>query len=451
MEEVKLNKEVPDFENADFDGSSSSAEFVSLNKVIPASVYENLPEPLKEITSGFTGREKDVVFLSSLGVVSACLPNVFGVYAARKLSPNLYSFVIAPPASGKGVMDWTKALIEPIHDYLLEQSHLRKSEWRISELRDVTPMPKMKIKVLPGNVSSSKFYSHFEATDESLLIFESEADTLSNMLKQDWGDFSDVLRKAFHHEALSISRKGDDLCYEIRKPKLSMVLSGTPGQLKPLIKNKENGLLSRFMFYYFEGSFEWKDVSPSAQRANYDVLFNEKGLEIKELYLKLKTCEEVEVLLTDRQWEYFQNEMKIICDAVIQSNKHDFLPALKRFGIIFFRICMVLTSLRKKDFITSSKLRLFASDLDVNTALQIMKILIDHSLLIDGFFEKNSVQMTITERNLFSRLPQNFKRGVGLELAAELKIPERTFDLILKNWIEQKVLDKLKFGEYQKK
>lgn len=28
------------------------------------------------------------------------------------------------------------------------------------------------------------------------LIFETEADTLSNSMKQEWGSFSDVLRKA---------------------------------------------------------------------------------------------------------------------------------------------------------------------------------------------------------------------------------------------------------------
>lgn len=443
-------KEDPNFERAEIEGSSSSADLVSLNKIIPASVYENLPEPLKEITSVFSGREKDLVFLSSLGVISSCLPNVFGNYDGRKYAPNLYLFIIAPPASGKGVINWTKALIEPIHDDLLKQSQLRKNEWKISESRDTATMPKMKMKILPGNVSSSKFYSHFEGTDESLLIFESEADTLSNMLKQDWGNFSDMLRKAFHHEALSISRKGDDSCYEIRKPKLSIVLSGTQGQLKPLIQNKENGLLSRFMFYYFEGSFEWKDVSPNAQRVNYDDLFCEKGLEIKELYLKLQNCEEVDILLTEKQWAYFQNEIKIICDVVVKSNKHDFIPVIKRYGVIFFRICMILTCLRKKDLITSGKLKITTSDLDINTAIQIMKILIDHSLLVDGFYEKNSVAMNMTERKLFSQLPQIFKRSEGLEFANELKIPQRSYDLILKKWIEQKVLDKISQGQYQK-
>jgi hypothetical protein len=70
------------------------------------------------------------------------------------------------------------------------------------------------------------------------LIFENEADALSNMLKQDYGNFSDILRNSFQHETVSISRASDDRYFEIKSPQLSIVLSGTPNQVMPLIQSK---------------------------------------------------------------------------------------------------------------------------------------------------------------------------------------------------------------------
>ena len=54
------------------------------------------------------------------------------------------------------------------------------------------------------------------------------ADTLSNVFKQEWGSYSDLLRKAFHHERVSSSRKENNKFTEVINPKLSIALSGTP-------------------------------------------------------------------------------------------------------------------------------------------------------------------------------------------------------------------------------
>jgi hypothetical protein len=56
---------------------------------LPEIVYQKLPKVLSELTEPFTGREKDVVLLSSLGVLSAALPKVYGNYDGNKYSSNL--------------------------------------------------------------------------------------------------------------------------------------------------------------------------------------------------------------------------------------------------------------------------------------------------------------------------------------------------------------------------
>jgi len=44
---------------------------------------------------------------------------------------------------------------------------------------------------------------------------------------------------------------------EVKKSYLSVLLSGTPAQVKPLIPSTENGLFSRQLFYYMHGIWAW--------------------------------------------------------------------------------------------------------------------------------------------------------------------------------------------------
>ena len=70
------------------------------------------------------------------------------------------------------------------------------------------------------------------------LLFESEGDTLSQTLKSDYGNYSDVLRKAFHHELVSLSRRKDREYCEVANPRVSVALAGTPEQVRRLIQRQ---------------------------------------------------------------------------------------------------------------------------------------------------------------------------------------------------------------------
>lgn len=433
----------------EIEDSSISTELVNVNKFIPESVFEILPEPLKDITQKFTGRERDIVLLSSLGAISSCLPDVWGIYDHKKTCPNLYLFIIAPPASGKGTMNWAKKLIDPIHENIVNESRRRISEARRTN-EDVNPTPRLKIKIMPGNTSSAKVYSHLQDSEDSLIIFESEADSLSNMLKQDWGNFSDLLRKSFHHESVSISRATEDKFYDIKYPKLSIVVSGTPNQVRPLIESKENGLFSRFIYYYFDEVSLWKDVSPNSNRVNYDDFFNTKSQEIKNLYDQLASLGGVEVRLTELQWDNFQQKIKLAESLILKTNKLEFIPVSRRLGIIFFRVVMILTILRNKNTINESNKVVFASDPDLQIGIELLKVFIEHSLNVYDKNEKNSIQLTMKERELLTRLPSSFRRASGLIIASNSGWAERTFDDTLKNWLKKKVIKKVDHGSYEK-
>jgi hypothetical protein len=101
------------------------------------------------------------------------------------------------------------------------------------------------------------------------LLFETEGDTLSQTLKSDYGNYSDTLRKAYHHETISLSRRKDREYLEVKNPRLSVVLAGTPEQVRRLIPDTENGLMSRFIFNmlpykrYIRNVFATDDISKS--------------------------------------------------------------------------------------------------------------------------------------------------------------------------------------------
>ena len=63
---------------------------------------------------------------------------------------------------------------------------------------------------IPANNSATGVFQLLSENDGSGLIFETEGDTLSHSFKSDYGNFSDGLRKASHHEPISFFRRKDN-------------------------------------------------------------------------------------------------------------------------------------------------------------------------------------------------------------------------------------------------
>lgn len=413
------------------------------NNLLPETVYENLPDSIKELFNHFEEREKDITLLASLTVLSSCIPNVYGIYGNHKVYSNLYLMIIAPPASGKGVMNHTLGLIEKIHLKIYEDS---KGARKLAIKDKEKNIPQIQVKTIPANISTAELYSLMNRSNHGNLIFETEADTLSILMKNDWGNFSDVLRKAFHHETISISRKMDDILFVIKEPKLSLAMTGTPNQLKPLIESKENGLFSRFIYYKFDTISEWKHAFSSS--INKSTIFNQTGNEIIfNLYSRLASLNrEIEFKLTTEQQDKSQEELKSIHDIILADNNLSFLSNVKRHGIIHFRICMILTLLRNEEEIADI-VNVECSDIDFEIALTITKTLLRHSYLV---FKSLGIAETLpqVEIDILNKLDSTFERidvinhGTGLST--------RTLDKKLKEWISKRIIKKLKHGHYEK-
>ncbi|ESU23788.1 hypothetical protein FEDK69T_11970 [Flavobacterium enshiense DK69] len=419
---------------------------------ISEEVYSKLPAELQELTKYFGGREKDIVLLSSLTVLSNCFPNVYGVYDGNNVYPHLYLVIIAPAASGKGVMNKSRILIEKIHDKVFKDTLQKFKEYenrkKVAKEKVSEEYPVVIVKILPANISTSEMYSFLDCSNHGLIIIESEADTISIMLKNDWSNYSDVLRKAFHHEPISISRKIDKLFKYIKEPKLAVLISGTPDQLQPLIKSKENGLYSRFMVYNFdEISPFFKDVF-SQETTEVQLAFENMGMRIFDLYYKLIRLQKpIEFLFTENQKKMFKEKMDIIRNDVIVNHSPGFVSIVHRHGLMLYRLAMILTVLRGTEDI-HEKEKVFCDDIDFAVAFELMEIVLGHSQYTYNTIE--TCGLSSQDEEILDQLKDTFTRKEAVEVGEKMGILQRTIDDKLVQFRNKRFIKKIKRGEFKK-
>lgn len=461
----KANKEEPENEIKNVD------ELLKNTPTIPNSVYNNLPNFLYESCKVFDDpRERDVFLTSAIAIISGCLPELTGTYFNATIHPNLFAFILAPPASGKGTMKNAKNLGDKIHAALIQNSKEKLEQYKIDEREyrkrhqrnnksstvdadEKEPTkPPFKVLFIPANSSSSKVYEHLNDSDGKGIICETEADTLGTVFKNDWGSYSDLLRASFHNERVSLSRKTDNLFVEINNPQLSVILTGTPNQILNIIPSAEDGLFSRFIFYTFSTPPIWKSPAPQEGKPNLSNYFNEKAEEMLLIY-EMLTMYPTEVFLTENQWDKFNQYFSSLLTETNEIVSAEATSVVKRQGLIVFRFCMIFTALRKfENGETTSKM--YCSDTDFNSALELIKVYTEHTVMIYTNLPGNSKEFKIQKppkkQAFFNALPEEFTRKEAVKIGISLKIPQRSIDYLLREtWLNTHIVA-TDTGKYRK-
>lgn len=406
-------------------------------------IYSKLPKLLCESSSLIHDkRQKDVYLISSLTVISGLLGNISGIYQNRRYSPNLYSFIVAPAGSGKGIMDFGKQLGMDVHDYL-KNNNTYTSDLALSEIK-----PKSKKLFVPANISTAKLIKELSTNKESLIICENEADTLGEMQKQGWANYSDILRKAFHHETVSYSRLKDDVELEINNPKLSVILTGTPDQVNKIIPSDSNGLFSRFIFYCFEASPKWNDVTPKKGESLVE-LFSKYSKNVLDMYLDINT-KDMSFEYTEEQWIELNNRFDKWHKHVNLFITTEANGSVHRLGLIMFRISMVLSAIRYNEEKSSNNI-ITCKSIDFETSFLIVEALLKHSLNMLNSIKKKPIEFNGRKLKFLNSLPigEIFSRKDVLRLGLSFGICVRSFDDYLNEFVETGyLLQPGKAGEY---
>jgi hypothetical protein len=426
---------------------------------IPEEIYNVLPQTLKDSCNVFNGRERDVYLTAALSVISGGLHNVCGLYANEEVFPNLFSFIVAPPASGKGSMKYAKQLGDCYHDNLLniskeefkiynkEKRHFdikikkAKSEQEIEQLIE-PEKPKSKIFFIPGNTSSAMLINHLHDNDGLGCICETEADTVTNTLNKEWGGFSDILRKGFQGECISKSRVTDLEFREIKEPKFSFVITGTPNQMDSLITSIQDGLFSRFLFYSYSSELKWKETFTQKITKSKKEIFADFSSDLCD---KFRNNEKQLFRMTEKQGKELDKRFSISLNHNVANYSSHVSGVTFRLGLMSFKIAMVLTALR------SSEKEIFCSDEDFETAMSLVEnVYMPHNLSLLNKYDKLDKSLNVTEQSLLDWMPndQTFKRSEILEVAVSLNISDRNLSNILKKFVDHKLIKKFKNGIY---
>jgi Protein of unknown function (DUF3987) len=439
-------------------GEMMENTYLENTPTIPKEVYENLPQFLKEGSEVFlTDREKDVFLTGAFTVLSGCLPNVYGYYNGSRVYANLYSFIIAPAASGKGAMSWAKVLGLAYHKHLREAYKGLNEEYEISMQTyeknkgqmDKPNPPPFKVLFSPADTSKASLIQTLSDCGESVTMFESEADTLSGTMGKEWGGFSDLFRKAFHHEPYSYQRKTANQFIELEFPRLSVALSGTPLQVQRLIPSAEDGLFSRFIFYVFRVEPHWQDVSPFKGRVSLNEYFAELSEKVKYMILHYENEALINFTFRENQWLELNDSFRERLEDVKNLVGEDALSVVKRLGLITFRIAMILSILRKYNS-GGTPTELYCEDIDFKTAMTLTEVYLNHSLIIFSSLTQENSKSRGNKKSFYDRLPLQFERKEAGMTGLEMSLSDRTITNYLSDFMKSGRLSQPKYGYYQK-
>jgi hypothetical protein len=271
------------------------------------------------------------------------------------------------------------------------------------------------------------------------------------MLKKDWSSFSDLLRKGFHHERSTQSRVSDNQYLEIEESKISVVLTGTPDQIFNIIPNAENGLFSRFIYYGFESGVNWMSQRPDLSGFNLNDFFEKQSEEVFEL-IRFFELQPAQFKLSNDQWDHIDEMFSKYLEQICQISGNESEGVVKRFGLIHYRICMILTAVRYFDHRFPNAI-IECNQNDFLIANKLIRVYLDHSLTIFSNLPKSS-KHSITKRpakidELFASLPSTFKRQDAVLKATEFGLSAKTMDNFLRDE-KGKSLHSPKAGVYEK-
>ena len=439
----------------------------------------NLPPIIRDAAQSqttFEGRDK--VILSMLNLASGFSPNVCGIYDRRLVFPPFYNFVVAPSGADKGIIPACLALVEPIKLEIRSRYEAARREYikkkaaydALSKKEKVNATepeePPYRSPIISVNASATAFYQDLAANDGWGAIFETEADTLTQAIKQDYGDYSSGLRKAFHHETIDYSRRKDNEHVYVDKPRMSILLTCTPGQVPLLLspQNTENGLANRFVFYLLRKSRGWRNVFEDCEETLSEQMAP-LGLRFKAIYDDLQAFgkEPLKFTLNEEQKIRFNQFFEPLYNEQVGLHGDELDAFVFRLGLTTYRIAMVLTILRHEEQqprFSQQGEPLVCTENDFQTAITIASCLINHTVFVykrllphtETPLSASGKPMSPQELAFLNTLPQEFTRKEFLMVARQLQMSERTAERYVGAFIsDYNVVIRISTGHYRKR
>ena len=439
---------------------------------LPDELFDRLPDFLKRgLTHVRNKRERDILLLSMITNISGCLPGVRMNYGGMVYSADLYLVALAGSGRGKGVMQLAAILPAAIQEYYDElnrkdereyrqkllkwnlEERLAAQEKRVPDLDQCPEMPVERILKVAPNISKSQLILALEAGGAvGLVMNASELDMISSAMHQEYGKHDDVMRAASQHEEVSSYFKTDHRLVVVSDPHLALCASGTPAQFHKFISSLENGMYSRVAFYVGQAHWEYKSANPGKARLDMRAYFKGMGEELLRMFIFLSGSP-TEVVFTEEQWKEHTERFRTYLREVVAEDDDSPGAIVLRHGLMMSRIAMVLTALRKcEPQWNTSEWK--CSDEDFHTAMQIVDVLLEHSLLLSTSMDDTAgrirpVKAFFKLRPVLKKMPREFTYSELMAAANEAGLPTASVKRYLLRLVYYQIVEK-EDGKYRK-
>lgn len=439
---------------------------------LPDELFDRLPDFLKRgLTHVRNKRERDILLLSMITNISGCLPGVRMNYGGMVYSADLYLVALAGSGRGKGVMQLAAILPAAIQEYYDElnrkdereyrqkllkwnlEERLAAQEKRVPDLDQCPEMPVERILKVAPNISKSQLILALEAGGAvGLVMNASELDMISSAMHQEYGKHDDVMRAASQHEEVSSYFKTDHRLVVVSDPHLALCASGTPAQLHKFISSLENGMYSRVAFYVGQAHWEYKSANPGKARLDMRAYLKGMGEELLRMFIFLSGSP-TEVVFTEEQWKEHTERFRTYLREVVAEDDDSPGAIVLRHGLMMSRIAMVLTALRKCEPQWNTS-EWECSDEDFHTAMQIVDVLLEHSLLLSTSMDDTAgrirpVKAFFKLRPVLKKMPREFTYSELMAAANEAGLPTASVKRYLLRLVYYQIVEK-EDGKYRK-
>ena len=384
------------------------------------------------------GETRDMLLLSVLTNCGYAVPAMRMLHGRphHTYCPELLTMIVAPAASGKGIMNYGRLLLQAIEGKNGKQVYI------------------------PANSSASALMKMMDEYDGRGIVFATEMDTLTQTLRAAYGQFGDIVRCIFEHETVSQLRRQNNEFIEIRYPRIAMLLSGTPNQVAPLLRNRENGLMSRFGCYVVNSRMDFDDqvwdTDTEGNTPREAILYDRLATELGDRYLWMEEAGHAcYFYFTDAQLKTIKRMFRSEYDTYSQEFGELFDATLKRMPVIMKRIGMILTGLRL-DMSKPFPERVVCSEEDFQTILLIGHKLLMHAAMVFQMMpELKSTPMgeiggNMLQKQFFQMLPTDFTKQDAIEQAKVLGVSVKTMNNWLTKYTQSNDILHIAHGFYQK-
>lgn len=390
---------------------------------------ELLPYFWQQLLATAPTDEQRLSLFFSIASTLSVIDNVSMIYHGKTYNPNLYTCIIAPPASGKGFMENAIYLLADVKKRLKQESETQEK-----------PVHHL---IVSADISKARLVSCLQTG--SLLMYASELDSLAATMRNDWGNISPELRACFHHEPTAFYRKIGNETIEVERPKLSVLFCGTPNQIGKVFDSAGNGLFSRFIFsrIYAEPKF----TNPFAVKHDYAATF----LSYAGFVNEVSQLSHTQYYLTDSQAVEFTRHFERLSSLSFVYGE-DALSVYFRAGLITARLMMIIQrfygGLETGHFYIDNDIFKFCLDLSENIISENMKI-------FEEYFEQKPIVETEKPNRIsilefiIKQLPDQFTTATFISICTKQGVSESMAKYYLKK-LSNRLFKKVEHGIYEK-